>query len=51
MAVRCDVVQEQYSRDINPVIESLSIPSPPPLDLDIDAVKKRTPKVAHSVFI
>lgn len=41
----CDEIQEVNSRDTNPMLESLSIPPPPLLDLDNDAIKKATPKV------
>jgi len=36
---------EDYSRGMNPILESLSVPSPPLLDLDNDALTKATPKV------
>ncbi|KAJ7360134.1 Crossover junction endonuclease mus81 [Desmophyllum pertusum] len=45
--VECHELEEEYSRDINPILDSLSVPPPPLMDLDNDAIEKAPPKVHY----
>lgn len=48
--VECHELEEEYSRDMNPILDSLSVPPPPLMDLDNDAIEKAPPKVHVKMY-